>query len=40
MYIISGAYIKSLPKEEIFVKQILNKVYPIDIYLGGRIGSI
>jgi hypothetical protein len=40
MYNISGAYVKALSKIEIEVKQDLNKAYPIEIYLGGKIGII
>ena len=40
MYIVSGAFVKQLPMLPIHTKQMLNKIYPIDIYIGGRVGSI
>ena len=43
MYVISGSFIKLLPYKCLNHSQpaqILNKVYSIEIYIGGRIGTI
>ena len=43
MYVISGSYIKILPGKSLLneeIAQILSKVYSIEVYVGGRVGSI
>ena len=43
MYVISGSYIKLLPGKSLLndeISQMLSKVYSIEVYIGGRVGSI